>query len=103
MTPYNIFTETYHRDPSTGGVALKVTTVADGLYSNAPETVFAYNLVNDTVWYDLSDVYGDPFRGRTVQVDPADPPIVWENGLPPPLRDQVRSIVASSDLIVTFC
>lgn len=96
------FSETYFRDPNVGGVAIKVTTVQDGIYSSAPQTIFAYNLVNDTVWYDLSDVFGDPFKGQNVKVEPSDPPIVWQDGIPP-AGSQVRLQGATDDVVVTFC
>lgn len=96
------FSEVFFRDLSVGGVAIKVTTVKDGLYSSAPQTIFAYNLVNDTVWYDLSDVFGDPFSGENVKVEPSDPPIDWHDGIPP-AGSQVRLQDATVDLVVTFC
>ncbi|KAL2818483.1 hypothetical protein BDW59DRAFT_151965 [Aspergillus cavernicola] len=60
VQPGQKYKEIFRRDPKTGGVALKITTDKDGLYTSAPQTVFAYNLVEELVWYDLSDVFGDP-------------------------------------------
>ncbi|EAW11314.1 Bys1 family protein [Aspergillus clavatus NRRL 1] len=77
------YAEVFRRDPHSGGVAIKLTTQRDGLYRAAPQTIFAYNLVERTVWYDLSDVFGDPFAGRRVRLEPAVPEISWADGVPP--------------------
>ncbi|OJZ90830.1 hypothetical protein ASPFODRAFT_57116 [Aspergillus luchuensis CBS 106.47] len=63
---YSNYTEPYHHDAQTGGVSIKLTTLRNGLYTGAPQTIFAYNFVEgqNQVWFDLSDVYGDPFKGR---------------------------------------
>ncbi|MBE3045758.1 hypothetical protein IMZ48_25070, partial [Candidatus Bathyarchaeota archaeon] len=66
------FTEDLVRDPVTGGLAIKVTTVEDGLYNGAPQTNFAYTLDPEQVWYDLSDVFGSPFDGHAVVLEPTD-------------------------------
>ncbi|OJI82816.1 hypothetical protein ASPTUDRAFT_56822 [Aspergillus tubingensis CBS 134.48] len=65
---YSNYTEPYHHDAQTGGVSIKLTTLRNGLYTGAPQTIFAYNFVEgqNQVWFDLSDVYGDPFKGRRV-------------------------------------
>ncbi|PKX98380.1 Bys1 family protein, partial [Aspergillus novofumigatus IBT 16806] len=83
----------YRRDPASGGIALKITRVADGLYAAAPQMVFAYNLMGEQVWYDLSDVFGDPFSGSPVRVeyrglageedDEDKKKIEWEEGVSP--------------------
>jgi hypothetical protein len=86
----------------TGGIALKVSTVHDGLYNSSPMTVFAYNLANGKVWYDLSDVFGDPFAGHPVALQPSEPQISWQNGIPPS-GSMVRVQDASVDLVLTVC
>ncbi|XP_014562173.1 hypothetical protein COCVIDRAFT_84800 [Bipolaris victoriae FI3] len=79
-----IYWEEMRRDEKTGGIAIKVTTSADGLYSGAPQQVFAYNLDNDTVWYDLSTVFGDPFAGYRLQVTGDNGgSILWPKGTHP--------------------
>ncbi|KAL5050556.1 hypothetical protein BDW71DRAFT_203293 [Aspergillus fruticulosus] len=102
VNPGEEYIEMFRRDPQTGGIAIKVTTVKDGLYLSAPQTVFAYNLVEDLVWYDLSDVFGDPFQGQIVSVDPSEPEIYWEDGVPPS-GSQVRMLEASTDLVLSIC
>ncbi|KKK12302.1 hypothetical protein P175DRAFT_0427078 [Aspergillus ochraceoroseus IBT 24754] len=96
------YSEVFRRDQKTGGIAIKITTVMDGLYNSAPQTIFAYNLVDDIVWYDLSDVFGDPFRGEPVTLMPSQPEIRWEEGVPP-RGSQVRMQEASNDLTLTIC
>lgn len=96
------YSETFRRDPGTGGIAIKISTVSDGLYSSAPQTIFAYNLNDDKVWYDLSDVFGDPFEGHPVVLQPAEPQIYWQDGVPP-AGSQVRENDASGDLVLTLC
>ncbi|RAK70826.1 uncharacterized protein BO72DRAFT_393474, partial [Aspergillus fijiensis CBS 313.89] len=78
------WTEPYRHDAQTGGISLKLTTVPNGLYTGAPQTIFAYNYLErpGQVWFDLSDVFGDPFRGYKVRLGPM-PMIVWEDGVPP--------------------
>ena len=66
-----IYWESMRRDENSGGIAIKVTKTADGLYSGAPQQVFAYNLDGATVWYDLSTVFGDPFAGYRLEVSVA--------------------------------
>ncbi|KAI9368217.1 hypothetical protein BJX61DRAFT_233852 [Aspergillus egyptiacus] len=102
LQPDQEYSEIYRRDPKTGGVAIKITTVKDGLYASSPQTVFAYNLVDEVVWYDLSDVFGDPFMGETVSISPSDPAIRWEDGVPP-RGSQVRMQDARNDLVLTVC
>ncbi|CBF85714.1 hypothetical protein AN1863.2 [Aspergillus nidulans FGSC A4] len=102
INPGEEYVEEFRRDPQTGGIAIKITTVKDGLYTSAPQTVFAYNLVEDLVWYDLSDVFGDPFQGQIVSIEPSEPEIHWENGVPPS-GSQVRMLEASTDLVLSIC
>lgn len=99
------YSEQFHKDPVTGGIALKVTRNADGLYTGAPQTVFAYNLDNAGVWYDLSDVFGDAFVGSKLTVSSADQTcqsIIWPNGVPP-AGSQVKVCTASQDVTLTLC
>ena len=97
------YSETFRQDVHTSGIALKITTKRDGLYTRAPQTVFAYNLDSpDQVWYDLSDVFGHPFRGHPVRLQPSEPEIYWKNGVPPS-GSQTRVHDASEDLTLTLC
>lgn len=104
------YDETFREDPNTGGIAIKLSTDVDGLYTSAPQMVFAYNLSyfkkrgdnGEKVWYDLSDVFGDPFQGYPVTLAPAEPAISWEDGVPP-AGSQVRVIASSTTLVLSLC
>ncbi|GKT40475.1 antigenic thaumatin-like protein ARB_01932 [Colletotrichum spaethianum] len=99
------YAETFSRDPATGGRALKVTSARDGLYTGAPQLVFAYNLDNSGVWYDLSTVFGDGFKGSKVVVasrEASCPAIVWEGGVSPG-GSQVKVCTADQDVVLTLC
>lgn len=112
VSPNTTYTEVYRRDPASGGIALKITRVADGLYTAAPQMVFAYNLVGEQVWYDLSDVFGDPLLGSRVRVeyrglageaeDEAKKSIEWADGMSPG-GSMVRVAGAEGDLILMVC
>lgn len=95
-----LYMEPFHRDPQTGGIAIKITRTADGLFNGDPQQVFAYNLDGAQVWYDLSSVFGDAFIGQRVEVtSDSGGSIVWPNGTHPS-GSQVK--VASSDENVWF-
>lgn len=99
------YSERFVKDPVTGGKAIKVTREEDGLYTGAPQTNFAYNLDGDSVWYDLSDVFGDPFAGSKLVVASAHeacPAIEWPNGVPPG-GSQVKVCTAKKDVTFTIC
>lgn len=67
------YSETFHRDPKSGGIAIKLTAVENGLFlPNVSQTIFAYNLDGNTIWYDMSDIFGDGFAGRTMVIKPTD-------------------------------
>ncbi|KAJ4288223.1 hypothetical protein N0V88_007412 [Collariella sp. IMI 366227] len=97
--------EEFRKDPLTGGKALKVARTADGLYTGAPQTIFAYNLDGDKVWYDLSDVFGDAFVGNKLvvaSVEQTCPSIIWPTGVPP-AGSQVKVCTADKDVVFTLC
>ncbi|EOO00625.1 putative bys1 family protein [Phaeoacremonium minimum UCRPA7] len=99
------YSEQFVVDPTTGGKALKITTTSDGLYTGAPQTIFSYSLDGDSVWYDLSDVFGDAFSGHKVVEASADtscPAITWDNGTPP-AGSQVKKCGSGSDVTLTLC
>lgn len=103
ILPYARYYEAFRKDLQTGGIALKISTESDGLYKSAPQTIFAYNLASpEQVWYDLSDVFGDPFRGHPVSLQPSEPRIYWADGVPP-AGSQTRVHDASMDLVLTLC
>ena len=101
----NAWSQDLVRDPVTGGLAIKITTEEDGLYNGAPQTNFAYTLDPDRVFYDLSDVFGSPFEGHKVSLDPSDEDcesIVWENGSQVS-GSEVKSCQPKTDLRLSLC
>ncbi|KAJ6188384.1 hypothetical protein N7519_003292 [Penicillium mononematosum] len=110
LLPDDEYSEVFRENPDTGGIAIKISTDRDGLYDSAPQMIFAYNLSStrergerqDKVWYDLSDVFGDPFVGYPVSLTPSEPLISWKDGVPP-AGSQVRDVDASTDLVLSLC
>ncbi|KAJ5616812.1 hypothetical protein N7537_001926 [Penicillium hordei] len=110
LLPNNKYSEVFRENTDTGGIAIKISTDRDGLYTSAPQMIFAYNLSStkerglrqDKVWYDLSDVFGDPLEGYSVNLTPAEPLISWKDGVPP-AGSQVRAVDASTDLVLSLC
>ncbi|KAK2059042.1 Bys1 family protein [Colletotrichum caudatum] len=103
------YAETFARDPATGGRALKITSARDGLYTGAPQLVFAYTLDaaggGGSIWYDLSTVFGDGFKGSKLVVASrlaTCPAIVWEAGVSPG-GSQVKVCTAEQDVVLTLC
>ena len=99
------YEETFHRDPVTGGIALKVTRDPNGLYNGAPQLNYAYSLDGSQVWYDLSSVFGDAFPGSKLVEKSANskcPAIVWPTGSPPQ-GSQVKVCGADQDVTLTLC
>lgn len=72
---------------------------------NVSQTIFAYNLDVNQIWYDMSDIFGDGFAGSTMTLKPTDSTcesIVWAYGKPP-AGSQVKNCGAETDLELTFC
>lgn len=110
LLPNDEYSEVFRENTDTGGIAIKISTDRDGLYTSAPQMIFAYNLSatkergprQDKLWYDLSDVFGDPFEGYPVNLTPSEPLIFWKDGVPP-AGSQVRAVDASTDLVLSLC
>lgn len=105
IQPGATYSEPLHHDPASGGVALKITRGKNGLFDGSPQTNFAYSLDGNTVWYDLSDVFGDPFSGSRLKVVPSlttCPKICWDKGVSPG-GSQVKNCQATSDVTLTLC
>lgn len=105
LEPGDNYHETLHSDPTTGGVAIKITTVENGLYNASPQTDYAYSLTNGEVWYDLSDVFGDPFSGQSLTITPSDTScksVDWPNGTQP-AGSQVNVCQENTDITLTLC
>ncbi|KAF6822150.1 Bys1 family protein [Colletotrichum musicola] len=99
------YSETFARDPVTGGKSLKITLARDGLFTGAPQLNFAYNLDGGQVWYDLSTVFGDAFAGSKLVVASrlgSCPQIVWGAGTNPG-GSQVKVCTAEQDVVLTLC
>jgi hypothetical protein len=114
IKPQHAYTEPYRVDDQTGGVALKITTEANGLYSNAPQLILAYalDLQTQRLYYDLSEKFGSPFRGHDVRLfaqgagdegqAEAEAVIIWKNGVQPPGM-RVLVLDPQRDLNLTVC
>lgn len=99
------YSEPLRRDSVSGGISLKITTEANGLYNGSPQTNLAYTLDTERVWYDLSDVFGDPFSGKSIVVNPSVsscPNICWASGVSPG-GSQTKDCEAGSDITLTLC
>ena len=99
------YSEALHYDPVSGGIALKITTTSNGLYDGSPQTIFAYTLDGSSLWYDLSDVFGDPFSGKALVVRPSVTScsnICWANGVSPS-GSQTHKCQSTSDITLTLC
>ncbi|KAJ8112691.1 hypothetical protein OPT61_g4998 [Boeremia exigua] len=79
--------ELFRSDSTSGGIAFKITSTPNGLTtSNASQLIFAYNVDNSSIWYDLNSLFGDGFAGRTVRVQPSEEAcdtISWHDGRKP--------------------
>ncbi|KAJ5566742.1 uncharacterized protein N7459_010124 [Penicillium hispanicum] len=99
------YSEVLHYDDVSGGISLKITTGSNGLYDGSPQTNFAYSLDGNNIWYDLSDVFGDPFSGNPLVVTPSIttcPNICWASGVSPS-GSQTQECDASSNITLTLC
>ena len=102
------YNEQYAQDPVTGGKALKITTASDGLYTFAPELVFAYALDGDKIWYDLSSVFGDAFTGYKVSLEGKETDgtscgaIEWATGTQL-AGSQTRVCGSAAGVVLTLC
>lgn len=106
VQPNTTYHETYHEVKS-GGVAIKITAVPDGLYNNKPQLILAYTLVENErrVYYDLSEYGGSPFKGKDVKLVAGRekvPVVEWKNGVQP---GQYRVFVVDPkrDLRLSIC
>ncbi|KJZ70875.1 hypothetical protein HIM_09740 [Hirsutella minnesotensis 3608] len=105
LQPGGTYSETFTRDPKTGGRAIKITVNPDGLFTGQPQTIFAYSLDGNGVWYDLSDTFGDAFKGYKLVEASSNPncgAINWSDGVPP-AGSQVKVCNADADVTLTLC
>ncbi|KAL1991561.1 hypothetical protein VTN49DRAFT_4869 [Thermomyces lanuginosus] len=104
VKPGEEWSEEIHRDPASGGVAIKITRGPDGIYDGSPELILAYTLEEPRLWYDLSTVYGSPFEGSPLTVTPSKEEcdvIHWPEGVPP--GPNVKTCSSDIDLALTLC
>ncbi|KAL1998974.1 hypothetical protein VTN02DRAFT_5264 [Thermoascus thermophilus] len=105
IAPNASYTEPFRVDRGSGGIALKITRVKYGLYTGEPQTILAYSLQGDQIWYGPSDIFGDPFHGSRVELVPSDGScgsITWEHGVPSG-GSEVRACQSGTDLTLTTC
>ncbi|KAL1838434.1 hypothetical protein VTJ49DRAFT_2657 [Mycothermus thermophilus] len=110
------YAERFRTDPVSHGISLKIARGGRGALDNGEaHTVFGYNLDGGfrgrrwwggwSVWYDLSDVHGDLFRGKKVALESKDgrcERIVWADGVAP--RGNLTTVCdAGRDLVLTLC
>ncbi|KAL4805034.1 hypothetical protein BDV18DRAFT_141791 [Aspergillus unguis] len=99
------YSEQFYRDPSSGGVSLKVARTANGLYDGSPQLNYAYTLDPTQVWYDLSTVFGSAFEGEVLSVTSSNegcPSICWPEGTQP-AGSQVKTCEPTADETLTLC
>jgi len=100
------YSEAFYHDPKSGGVALKITNTEGGLFKpNVSQVILAYNLDADQVWYDMSNIFGNEFAGRTLTVTPTDSScerIPWYSGLSP-VGSHIKACQAETDIELTLC
>lgn len=98
--------EVFTSDPQSGGIALKITSSPGGLFTpNASQLIFAYNIDDTDVWYDMSSIFGDGFSGWTLKIQPSDEAcesISWYDGRTP-AGSQVQRCQRDTNLELTFC
>ncbi|KAF2742379.1 putative BYS1 domain protein [Sporormia fimetaria CBS 119925] len=102
IAPGQNYTEALRRDPTTGGIALKMTKTPDGLYTGAPTQIFSYSLDGSLVWYDMSAVFGAPFNGQRLTVSGGGGTIDWPQGTNPG-GSQVKLSSSDSNVVFTAC
>ncbi|KAF2020129.1 hypothetical protein BU24DRAFT_406721 [Aaosphaeria arxii CBS 175.79] len=102
VLPGSAIVEAFRHDAQTGGIALKITKTNDGLYTGAPTQIFSYSLDGEQVWFDLSTVFGDPFKGHKITVESANgPKIEWPTGTHPG-GSQVKVAPSKNDVFFTL-
>ena len=71
LGPGTTYTEAIHTDPVSGGIAIKITETENGLGIGAPQLIFAYTLnpAENSVYYDLNTVFGNPIGGRQHKIE----------------------------------
>lgn len=98
--------ETFTSDPQSGGISLKITSTPGGLFTpNASQLIFAYNIDDKDVWYDMSSLFGNGFSGRTLRIQPSDEAcgsIVWHDGRTP-AGSKTKRCQRETNLELTFC
>jgi hypothetical protein len=77
--------------------------VDNGLLNGAAQQIFAYTVDNDLVYYDLSDVFGEPFKGKRLRITSnSGASIDWVNGTKPS-GSQVRNASSEDDVMFVAC
>lgn len=66
ITPGGSYVEAFHHGESNSGIALKISSESDGIYSGGDELIFAYSVDphdGSKVWLNVDSLRGDPFDG----------------------------------------
>ncbi|KAF2866996.1 hypothetical protein BDV95DRAFT_503814 [Massariosphaeria phaeospora] len=92
-------------EPQAGaGVAIKITTTADGLYTAAPVLHLSYSSSASSIYYDLNSIYGYSFSGKTLRLhgsEAAAPEVVWsEEPIAPP---NTKAYIGQTNLVLELC
>ncbi|OCL06821.1 hypothetical protein AOQ84DRAFT_267528, partial [Glonium stellatum] len=103
ITSGSSYYETMHWNPTTG-IALKITTTPDGLYNAAPTLIWGYaiNPSEKSVYYSLSDAFGNPFVGQSVSLS-SNPDGACPNISYPSERSTTKVCQDIYDLVITLC
>lgn len=99
-----IYTSPYPKEGAPTS-AFKITRGADGLRKGEPQLDFSFAVGEGKVYYDLSETYGDAFKGFKVKVianDDSCPKITWDNGTPP-AGSHAGSCSADVAVVVGLC
>ena len=99
------YIEPYHVDPISNSVSIKVSLTSDGISQpNISQAIFSYNLAEDRIFYNLSQVYSD-LHGRTYSVIPTDTTCesIYGGGSKEPFQSPTQNCTSSADITVTFC
>jgi len=80
LPPGKSYSETYRLNHNGGGISMKLALTK----SQGDITQFEYTLDAATVWYDVSNINGNPFADGGISVKPSDPacsPVVCQAGI----------------------
>ena len=87
----------------------KISPEEDSSETSAPQTGFVYNLVDDTIMYDVYSYFDFPYKSLIVEADTESAgqdgqcePIVWKDGKPA-AGSQFTPCTSDSSITLTLC